>query len=1017
MSLFLQDCVDKYCHQTEELLKLERDAELEQARDLHESVPPKLLEKRGVCLTKLIIDSRKTSLYGRQILTLRSSNVNRPELPANSITNGDIVGLHELGPTDLSISSGIVIGITSSFVSIAFEPSDELAVLGDDSHYYVVKLSNDVTYKRLKHALTKLRTGRNLPSSRLISVLFNQYEDSTHSDSETEEITSFHNESLDTSQQDAVKLALRQEHLAIIHGPPGTGKSTTVIEVIRQLVSRGLKVLACAPSNVAVDNLVLRLAKAKVDVTRLGHPARAMHEIQKYSLDARVAASEEHCLVEDIRSEIETTLKSMRQGKGRPAYQSLRTELKALRKELKEKSHAAVAQVLKHSHVILSTLTSATEEGPLKALQELHFDVVVIDECSQALEAACWIGLLQANKCVLAGDHLQLPPTILSHKAAEAGLGVTLMERLIATKPGHVHMLTTQYRMNKQIMQWASHELYNDQLTADSLVANHLLRGLQGVEENEITSEPLILIDTEGCNLPELDLPDEQSHGNEGEADLVAIHVSSLIDSGVRPCDIAVISPYNLQVELIRNRLSQKYRELEIKSVDGYQGREKEAVVISLVRSNNKGQVGFLSEDRRLNVAVTRARRQVTVVCDSNTVKTHPFLCRLIEYMSTNGVVYSAAEYDCESLGQTSAKVAQLMSTQLSIKNPNTLGSRDQSKKSARRSRTEPNKSVNKDTVRQDPYSISTDRCSGVEATVSIKESKAEREARIKQEMDTELSHFLASEDTVHTFPPSLNSYQRMVVHELAASYGLEHESVGEGAKRHLVVRKQTKTKSEMKLEKNPVITDKVVSSQNSDVSPNPDTQKCKVCGKMVPQSNIHLHSLRCTSLPEEKSGLSDTSCRKKSTNPQVSSTSSNQPSNKADGFKERKIKEKKKTVDAEVMLNKVDSEDFDALLAAADKLNSVCNMKKCKTLVKTLGVNCPHCTLRFCLNHSMPEVHGCGAAAKTEARNNIRKEGKLYNGSGIPSKKPNEAKRANLERKLQKKMSKLTEQRKPKEK
>ncbi|NXP92462.1 SMBP2 protein, partial [Passerina amoena] len=321
-------------------------------------------------------------------------------------------------------------------------------------------------------------------------------------------------------------------------------------------------------------------------------------------------------------------------------------EIKTLRKELKEREEAAMAAALSQASVVLATNTGASSDGPLKLLPETHFDLVVIDECAQALEASCWIPLLKAPKCILAGDHKQLPPTIISHRAAAEGLSLSLMERLA----GHygeraVRMLTVQYRMHRHIMEWASSELYGGRLSAHPSVAQHLLRDLPGVSDTEETSIPLLLIDTAGCGLFELDVEDEQSKGNPGEVQLVGMHVQALVDAGVKAKDIAVVAPYNLQVDMLRQHLCHSHPELEIKSVDGFQGREKEAVILSFVRSNKKGEVGFLAEERRINVAVTRARRQVAVVCDSRTVGSRPFLRRLLDHLAQHGLVRSAFEY------------------------------------------------------------------------------------------------------------------------------------------------------------------------------------------------------------------------------------------------------------------------------------------------------------------------------------------------------------------------------------
>lgn len=325
------------------------------------------------------------------------------------------------------------------------------------------------------------------------------------------------------------------------------------------------------------------------------------------------------------------------------------TENKNLLKEKKKRQKSIVKQILTKADIVLCTLTTASADGPLKHVEDDHFDICFIDECSQALEIACWIPLSLVKKCVIAGDHNQLPPTIVSEEAAKNGFSVTLMERLLKLHGDSIKMmLTLQYRMHETIMHWPSKQLYENKLIADASVSSHLLCDLPAVENNDDTKIPLVLIDTAGCDLYESYAEEGDSKGNEGEADIVFIHVDTLIRSGVRASDIAVITPYSLQVDLIKSRCSMKYPEVEIKSVDGFQGREKEAVILSLVRSNDDGEVGFLSEDRRINVAITRAKRHLAVICNSITISHSSFLKLFIEYCEEKGEVRSAFQYKSE---------------------------------------------------------------------------------------------------------------------------------------------------------------------------------------------------------------------------------------------------------------------------------------------------------------------------------------------------------------------------------
>ena len=281
---------------------------------------------------------------------------------------------------------------------------------------------------------------------------------------------------------------MRQRELAVVHGPPGTGKTTTIVEYILQEVACGHKVLCCAPSNVAVDNLLEKLTAKLKKVVRLGHPARMNQALQRHSLDAIVSCSDQTQLVQDVRADIDKTLGKMKKGKGSAG---LRNEVKELRKELRERERNAIKEILQNAQVVLSTLTSANAiDGPLRNLPENHFDVVVIDECSQSLEMACWIAILQSKKVVLAGDHKQLPPTIMSVEAAKKGLELTLMERVIEMFGDEVvRMLTTQYRMNHNIMDWSSKTFYDSKLEAADSVSSRLLCQLPKLDQNEDTGE------------------------------------------------------------------------------------------------------------------------------------------------------------------------------------------------------------------------------------------------------------------------------------------------------------------------------------------------------------------------------------------------------------------------------------------------------------------------------------------------------------------------------------------------
>ena len=321
------------------------------------------------------------------------------------------------------------------------------------------------------------------------------------------------------------------------------------------------------------------------------------------------------------------------------------------RKELSEREHSLTMQILRDSDVVLCTLNmsgSRIMKDLLKGI--INFDVVVIDEGSQSMEPETWIAARHAKKLIIAGDHLQLPPTVTCPEVA-SDLGKTLFERLIGMYPREpvYNLLDTQYRMHKDIMNWSNMAMYEGRLRADACVATHRLCDLDNVVNNELTCTPIVFYDTIGCDMLESlndDINDNsldvESRSNEGEARICIRHLNELLASGLRHDQIAIITPYNAQVSLIKSLLgdgSMDASSLEIGSVDGFQGREKEAIIFSFVRSNDSGELGFLSDTRRTNVAWTRARRQLCVVGDSGTLERHPFYKQLIEYLQEHADV------------------------------------------------------------------------------------------------------------------------------------------------------------------------------------------------------------------------------------------------------------------------------------------------------------------------------------------------------------------------------------------
>jgi len=476
---------------------------------------------------------------------------------------------------------------------------------------------------RMNQIMTKLLKMPESEHSTLMRVLFGQSSAVSVQPRDMAKDLEWLDPSLNDSQKEAIKFALASPEVALIHGPPGTGKTHTLIELIRQCLKQDLRLLVCGPSNISVDNIVERLSPHKVPMVRLGHPARLLPGVLNHSLDILTRTSDAAALVKDIRNEMDAKQASIRKTRNGRERKAIYGEIKELRKDYRQREASCVDSLVRESKVVLATLHGS---GGFY-LKNQKFDIVVVDEASQALEAQCWVPLLTsgASKLILAGDHLQLPPTIKSSNSksnkskpkedlGDVNLETTLFDRMLDLYGDDVkRMLTIQYRMHEKINAFPSAALYESKLKAAESVKARLLKDLPyDVEETEDTTEPVVFWDTQGGEFYEKtddgdDAPKSkssllgESKSNELEAAIVKKHVQSLVDAGVKAKDIAVVTPYNGQLAVLSQLLKEKFVGIELGSIDGFQGREKEAVVVSLVRSNAEHEVGFLAEKRRLN--------------------------------------------------------------------------------------------------------------------------------------------------------------------------------------------------------------------------------------------------------------------------------------------------------------------------------------------------------------------------------------------------------------------------------
>jgi DNA polymerase alpha-associated DNA helicase A len=628
------------------LLDAELQAELSETNALLSSHTPTALARAGLAILNLNVSSIRTGLGGKTVVELGLDSAvvakgAQPNIPEHGIRVGDIVAVQdqpsgsakktEKRELEKKGAEGVVLKIRRENVEIVLDKED--ADVPSGGKLWMLVLSRVEMYNRrklmgvivLSWQTTLLTRGTSVPKYHLVSpcrtlicdrmnqtmnrlqkfndqeytpfmrVLFGQASPTPLPPDLNEPSDLYKLEwndpNLNDSQKEAIRFALASREVALIHGPPGTGKTHTLIELILQLLKQKLRILVCGPSNISVDNIVERLASHKVPMVRLGHPARLLPSVLNHSLDVLTRTSEAAALVQDVRKEMDDKQNSIRKTRNARERRQIYTELKGLRQEYREREKGCVNNLVSGSKVILATLHGA---GGFH-LKGQEFDVVIVDEASQALEAQCWVPLLwaKANKLVLAGDHLQLPPTIKSlnsktSKAAKTSkessaqseggekssteakaaksmtLETTLFDRLLALHgPSIKRMLTTQYRMHEKIMRFPSDELYDSKLIAADFVKERLLRDLPyDVQESEDTQEPLVFWDTQGGDFPEKTEDDAVTKGskgmslgdsksNEAEAALVKMHVHKLVEAGVKAEDIAVVTPYNAQVRIL----------------------------------------------------------------------------------------------------------------------------------------------------------------------------------------------------------------------------------------------------------------------------------------------------------------------------------------------------------------------------------------------------------------------------------------------------------------------------------
>lgn len=455
--------------------------------------------------------------------------------------------------------------------------------------------------------------------------------------------------SLNNSQNAAVQQILTAKDVAIVHGPPGTGKTTTLVQAIRQVSKREGTILVCAPSNPATDLLTERLAKEGLRIVRIGNISRVDESLLQHTIEDILDNMPEMNDVKKLRIEANKYFR-----KADKYHRSFgpkeRAERDAARKEGREIMAQArmledylTDKVLTEADVITCTLVSAMNHY----IEKRNFHTVIIDEAAQALEPATWIPIIKAERVVLAGDPFQLPPTVKSMEAAKDGLAVTLLEKAV-NRLEKVQLLDTQYRMNETIMGFSNKIFYNNELKAHESVANWLI-DYQGLADEK----PLEFIDTAGCGFDEQTNEETLSYYNEEEYFILRQHLDNLltlVGDNRQNLSIGIVSPYREQVIKMQEYIKKDFdhypeANITVDTIDSFQGQERDIIYISMVRCNDNGEIGFLKDTRRMNVAMTRARKKLIILGDSATLASFPFYNQLLEYVEKTDGYTTAWEW------------------------------------------------------------------------------------------------------------------------------------------------------------------------------------------------------------------------------------------------------------------------------------------------------------------------------------------------------------------------------------
>ena len=635
----------KYIKNLIRLINYERDAEIDLMTYEISTMSGKKREELGRAINKV-----KGKSLGKE-LGLQIVQFGRSEVIDTEISVGDMV----LVSTDNPLKSDLTGTVTEKgarFIKVAFDK--RVPKWAIKKKVRLDLYANDITFRRMEDNLKHL----SLKGKNALEYILNE-----RNPKKNREIPyiNYIDDSLNRSQKSAIENSLSCENFFLIHGPFGTGKTRTLVELISQETRQNHKVLATAESNAAVDNILERLMdNKKLNLTRLGHPQRVSkhnitqtlaYKVENHKLNKKITKIHRKIdnLIEKRKVHTKPTPQYRRgfgdydilhlasKGKGGRglSFEKMKSmanwieinqEIDEAHDEIKRIENRMIKEIVDSSDVILATNSSAA----LESISHVKFDVAIIDEASQATIPSILIPIAKAHRFILAGDHKQLPPTIISERAHE--LEKTLFEELIRIYPFKSQLLNVQYRMNSLLMKFPNREFYNNGLKSDSSVDDITINDILTSQHEE---KALLFIDTsEVEDNREMHLKDSKSIINDLEADISVSIAQDYLNAGAGEDDIGIISPYADQVKLIQEKTP-----VEVKTVDGFQGREKEIIIISTVRSNSHGNIGFLKDLRRLNVAITRAKRKLIIIGNADTLITNPTYARLIEFVESENLL------------------------------------------------------------------------------------------------------------------------------------------------------------------------------------------------------------------------------------------------------------------------------------------------------------------------------------------------------------------------------------------